>query len=610
MNIRGMVAVFLVLGIASAPAHAQEPAPAQESEQLEKLHQSIINLINLLAQKGVLTKDAADQLMHEAEQSATAKAPAQNAVPVPDEFAQNVVITTDESDESVMSAKKEVPAPSVTPAAAASPQSATPAAVASVPSSPAPAPSATPVAQASASSGDPASEASPQNVAPSEQQVKPGVVRVPYVPEVVRREIKEEIKQEVLAQAKGERWGDPGAMPDWLSRISWDGDFRLRYQRDGFPAGNTLPASYNPIGLTLIGNTTDTQNYMQIQARLGMKAVVSDNTFASFRFSTGTASNAASDNQTLGNGFNKDTLLLDRAYVQSAPYNWMTLSGGRMPNPWLSTDLLWDPTVNFDGVAAQLRPRIIPEISPNWNVFLAAGAFPYQHIQQSDMVLANSKWLYGAQLGTQWTAMDSSSAQLGVALYDFRNVEGIPNATQGSHFYDDTAAQSMQKGNSLMYVNALGDPTLYGLASKFRELDLTAKMDWATFDPVHVMLTGDYVRNLGFDATEILARTGQSIVPEITGYEAALVVGNPRIKQHGDWQVSVAYKYIERDAVLDALTDSLFHLGGTNAKGYILGGNYGLDKGTSLGLRWISSDQIDGPPLSIDSLIVDLNVRF
>ena len=435
---------------------------------------------------------------------------------------------------------------------------------------------------------------------------KADVVRVPYIPQVVMRELKEEIRQEVLAQAKGERWGDPGAMPEWLSRISWDGDFRARYQRDSFPIGNTLPAQYNPSGLNLISNTSETHNYSRIQVHLGMKAKVSEYTFAAFRLSTGTTSNPVSTNQTMGNGFNKSSLVLDRAYMQSSPYYWLALSAGKMPNPWLSTDLVWDSDVNFEGVAAQLKPRFGEE----WSGFLTAGAFPFQDIQRSDMVLANSKWLYGTQLSAKWTALNSSTFQFGVALYDFRNVEGTPNTTLGSYFYDNTAAQSMQKGNSLMSINAIGDPAIYGIASKFRELNYTARMDWATFDPVHVVLSGDYVRNLGFNADEIAQRTGQVLEPKITGHQTMLTVGYPRIKQRGDWQANVAYKYLERDAVLDALTDSDFHLGGTNAKGFVIGVSYGVDKETSLGLRRISADQIDGPPLSIDTWQVDLSMKF
>ena len=64
------------------------------------------------------------------------------------------------------------------------------------------------------------------------------------------------------------------------------------------------------------------------------------------------------------------------------------------------------------------------------------------------------------------------------------------------------------------------------------------------------------------------------------------------------------------DAVLDAFTDSDFHLGGTDTKGYILGGSFGIDKNTWFTMRWLSADPIDGPPLSIDVLQADLNARF
>ena len=50
-------------------------------------------------------------------------------------------------------------------------------------------------------------------------QDKDKVVRVPYVPEMVKREIRDQIKQEVLAQAKTERWGDVNAVPEWVDSV-------------------------------------------------------------------------------------------------------------------------------------------------------------------------------------------------------------------------------------------------------------------------------------------------------------------------------------------------------------------------------------------------------
>lgn len=78
----------------------------------------------------------------------------------------------------------------------------------------------------------------------------------------------------------------------------------------------------------------------------------------------------------------------------------------------------------------------------------------------------------------------------------------------------------------------------------------------------------------------------------------------------GDWQVYGAYKRLGSDAVVDAYTDSDFHLGGTDAKGWILGGNYGLDKNAWLSVRWLSANEITGLPLAIDVLMLDLNAKF
>ena len=60
----------------------------------------------------------------------------------------------------------------------------------------------------------------------------------------------------------------------------------------------------------------------------------------------------------------------------------------------------------------------------------------------------------------------------------------------------------------------------------------------------------------------------------------------------------------------DAFTESDFHLGGTDTQGYRISGLYGLTTNLWLRARWLSATEIDGPPLSIDSLQVDLNARF
>lgn len=78
----------------------------------------------------------------------------------------------------------------------------------------------------------------------------------------------------------------------------------------------------------------------------------------------------------------------------------------------------------------------------------------------------------------------------------------------------------------------------------------------------------------------------------------------------GDWNAWAAYKYMERDSTMDAWADSNFHLSGTNAKGYILGVNYGLANNIWANVRWLSSSVITGPTYDVDVLLADINARF
>ena len=52
---------------------------------------------------------------------------------------------------------------------------------------------------------------------------KKGEVRVTYVPEHIKKEIRDQLRQEVVGQAKQERWGDVNAVPEWISRFTMDG---------------------------------------------------------------------------------------------------------------------------------------------------------------------------------------------------------------------------------------------------------------------------------------------------------------------------------------------------------------------------------------------------
>jgi len=126
----------------------------------------------------------------------------------------------------------------------------------------------------------------------------------------------------------------------------------------------------------------------------------------------------------------------------------------------------------------------------------------------------------------------------------------------------------------------------------------------------HAILTGDFVKNVGYDRAAVSARVGADVAPKTAGWLLRAGFGNAEVARLGDWQVFSAYRHVERDAVLDAFTDSDFRLGGTDAKGYTIGGSLGLGRDTAATFRLMSGDSISGAPLSIDVLQLDLAARF
>ncbi len=47
----------------------------------------------------------------------------------------------------------------------------------------------------------------------------PGTKRVTYVPEFVKKQIRDELKEEVMKTAAKDNWASPGLYPEWASRI-------------------------------------------------------------------------------------------------------------------------------------------------------------------------------------------------------------------------------------------------------------------------------------------------------------------------------------------------------------------------------------------------------
>ena len=89
-----------------------------------------------------------------------------------------------------------------------------------------------------------------------------------------------------------------------------------------------------------------------------------------------------------------------------------------------------------------------------------------------------------------------------------------------------------------------------------------------------------------------------------------LIAGSPSFDKRGDWNTFLGYRYVESDSVIDGFTDSDFGGGGTNMKGFTIGGNYALSPSVRVGARWMSANEIAGPTLKSDVLQFDINAKF
>src|SRR5262249_10890810 len=151
--------------------------------------------------------------------------------------------------------------------------------------------------------------------------------------------------------------------------------------------------------------------------------------------------------------------------------------------------------------------------TPQRALWATAGVFPIEELTLS----TKDKWLLGAQVGGEVDVARGVQFKLGLAAYDFRHMEGQretapppsgPRSGATNYFASQYGTGLRLKGNTLINLN---DPTstaapTWGLAAKFRPVNLTLGLQLDGVLPVPVGLTLDWIKNTGFDLKDIEAR--------------------------------------------------------------------------------------------------------
>jgi Putative porin len=356
-------------------------------------------------------------------------------------------------------------------------------------------------------------------------------VRVTYIPETVKRQIRDELKDEVLAQARAEGWAAPNQTPDWVKKWTFFGDIRVRYHGYFFPSGNDNTGAFPIFNSINTGAPFDTsgtifspqanvdqnRQRMLLRARVGADVNLEHGWTAGFRFATGVDNNPVSTDQGIGvanNGqggnFSKYALWLDRAFIRydlvgltyteeqvptsdgkgmktvrvpHDPNGQLSFLFGRFDNPFFTTSqIVWDDDVGFDGVAIKGNYEIGGWLTP----FFTAGIFPVFNTDfnfstnQPAKFKSSDKWLNAVQFGLDLKAGRELHAKVAGAYYDFHGVEGklsdpfIPLTPQDQGSTDDRRPSFAQNGNTYMALRNIVPDALnnYGTSLQYQYFGL------------------------------------------------------------------------------------------------------------------------------------------
>ncbi len=590
----------------TAPPLPSEPglsegAPVTSSAAPSPSQNVTINLINRLVQRGVLTKEDAAELIQQAEADA--------------QLAQAQVSAT---------------------------QSA--------------------VAQAQAA----AQQAIAQTPPPAEDD---GSVRVTYVPQIVKSEITSQVKDEVMAQAREEGWAAPKLIPGWLANFKPFADTRVRFEIDNFPSGNDNTGAFPNFNAINTGapfnvagsefspqlNVDQNRNRMRLRARFGADLNLGQGFTSGIRVATGQDNSPTSTNQSMGlpyqgqgGNFSKYAIWLDRAFIKyevgGLPTKNLALTVGRFDNPFFTvSNVMWDDDIGFDGIALQAKYEVVRGVTP----FVTGGAFPVYNTDfnfssnQPAKFKSYDKWLYAIQGGIDWKINKDFEFKTALGYFYFQNVEGKLSSpytplTQNDAGDTDASRPSFaQKGNTYMALrNIVPDASndfgttnqwqYFGLATPFHNVDFVARLDYKHFEPFILSIMGEWIQNTAFNAGAVGAKAvnnrganDDDLSDSIGGFAGGGtawtiqgLAGTETLTKRWDWNLIAGYRYVESDAVIDGFTDSDFGGGGTNLKGWSVGGNLAVGNNVWLGVRYMAGESIAGPPYKENIVQFDINARF
>src|SRR5437868_1485613 len=159
-------------------------------------------------------------------------------------------------------------------------------------------------------------------------------------------EVRGELTREAATTAAG-KWKISAP----VNEIELYGDMRVRYEHRQGTTPDVIAGSPGP-------NDTLKRSRERYRLRLGLRGTLMDDWFFGLRLETST--NPRSTNVTFGDdagpfGKTSDGAFIGQAYLGYTGIRDVKLTVGRMPNPLVTTLMVWDGDINPEGLAEQWK---------------------------------------------------------------------------------------------------------------------------------------------------------------------------------------------------------------------------------------------------------------
>ena len=365
-------------------------------------------------------------------------------------------------------------------------------------------------------------------------------------------------------------------LPDWVHSLKFNGDLRLRY--DGIY--NSDPSF----------NDRDRYRY---RLRIGATAMLTDHFETGLRLMSGenakggySTGDPISGNASFQDNASKKLVYLDLAYMKWSPINtpdWSgSFTGGKMENPFVFSDMIFDPDYTPEGLGEQFAFALDDQNSFKFNF----GEFVLDESSTS----SKDPFLLGAQvrLDSIWSPKWQSSF----------GISGL--MISGSKNLNSSDVPDQNKGNTRVNMNAgtTNKPVYQALANNFNPVVVDGAVIFTM--EKFPMYVGAFPIRLGADYAYNPAADGNN-----QAFSAGVTFGKSGKK--GTWDFTYKYKYMESDFWYEELVDSDtggFYKTGTAQSG----GATGYQPGTNLRGHYIRAaySPYDFFTLSVNYFLFDL----